>query len=298
MGKLVNPFEIPGRWYKANLHTHTTTSDGAISPKARVAQYREAGYQVLALTDHGVTNDVRGLSDERLLVVSGIEYHPKAATRPIAAYHLVGLGVPHGFTLSRLSHANRCIAEVAAAGGISILGHPFWSGQSLCDFIRLKGLSAIEVFTSTCDSCGRGSSEHEWAHALDNGMFLPCVGSDDVHSANAGDADVCACWTWLKMTKLTPQNVLKAVRTGACYASRGPVIHDWRVVGGRSLIRCSPVREIYFICAPSSGKHVKAKPGEGLEYYEAPVVPAEEYIRAVVLDAEGRQAWTNPIRLR
>ena len=298
MPKLVNPFTSPGKWYKANLHTHTTTSDGAISPRARVAQYRKAGYQVLALTDHRVTNSVRGLSDERMLVVSGIEYHPTARTRPVTRYHIVGLGVPHGFKLSRLDSGNRCIAEIAAAGGISILGHPYWSGQSLRDFIRLKGLSAIEVFNATCDGCGRGSSEHEWTHALDNGMFLPCVGVDDAHMADAGDADVCACWTWLKMTRLTQKNVLKAVRTGACYASRGPVIHDFRVADGRSVIRCSPVREIYFICAPSSGKHRVARPGESLEHYEAPVVPAEKYIRAVVIDAEGRQAWTNPLRLR
>ena len=62
MSILVNPFELPGRWYKANLHTYTSSSDGAISPEARVAQYRRAGYEVLALTDHGVTNDVCRMS--------------------------------------------------------------------------------------------------------------------------------------------------------------------------------------------------------------------------------------------
>ena len=298
MNQLVNPFEIPGQWYKANLHTHTTMSDGALSPAARVAQYRGAGYHVLALTDHSATNDVRALSNPEMLVVSGIEYHPNAPTRPIAHYHIVGLGVPHGFAVSDPDDPNGCIAEVSAAGGISILAHPYWSGQSLREFIRLEGLSAIEVFNSTCDNCGRGSSEHEWSHALDNGMFLPCVGVDDAHGASVGDSDVCLCWTWLKMTEPTPANVIEAVRTGAGYASRGPLIHDFRVVEGRSLIRCSPVREIYFICAPSSGKHRRAAPGESLEFYEAPVVPAEEYIRAVVIDADGRQAWTNPIRLR
>jgi len=66
----------------------------------------------------------------------------------------------------------------------------------------------------------------------------------------------------------------------------------------RSIIRCSAAREIYFICTPSSGKHRRAKAGETLEHFDAPVVPAEGYIRAVVIDNEGRQAWTNPIFLR
>ena len=51
MHKTVNPFTVRGNWYKANLHTHTTVSDGALSPAERVEQYREAGYSVLAITD-------------------------------------------------------------------------------------------------------------------------------------------------------------------------------------------------------------------------------------------------------
>lgn len=38
--------------HKANLHTHTTESDGALSPAEVVALYAEAGYTILSLTDH------------------------------------------------------------------------------------------------------------------------------------------------------------------------------------------------------------------------------------------------------
>lgn len=38
--------------YKANLHTHTTRSDGQMNPQAVVDNYHALGYKVLALTEH------------------------------------------------------------------------------------------------------------------------------------------------------------------------------------------------------------------------------------------------------
>lgn len=42
--------------YKANLHTHTTASDGDETVSDFVEAYYRAGYDILALTDHGVIN--------------------------------------------------------------------------------------------------------------------------------------------------------------------------------------------------------------------------------------------------
>lgn len=38
--------------YKANLHTHTTRSDGSLSPQSVVDNYSALGYDILAITDH------------------------------------------------------------------------------------------------------------------------------------------------------------------------------------------------------------------------------------------------------
>lgn len=38
--------------YKANLHTHTTRSDGRMSPQQVVDNYHKLGYSILAITDH------------------------------------------------------------------------------------------------------------------------------------------------------------------------------------------------------------------------------------------------------
>ncbi len=38
------PFSKPGRFYKGNLHTHSTRSDGGLSPEAVCAFYRRMGF--------------------------------------------------------------------------------------------------------------------------------------------------------------------------------------------------------------------------------------------------------------
>ena len=38
--------------FKANLHCHSTISDGRLTPEELKEAYKNAGYQVLAITDH------------------------------------------------------------------------------------------------------------------------------------------------------------------------------------------------------------------------------------------------------
>ena len=39
-------------YYKANLHCHTTLSDGEFTPEQIKAAYQEQGYSIVAFTDH------------------------------------------------------------------------------------------------------------------------------------------------------------------------------------------------------------------------------------------------------
>lgn len=64
---IVNPYESVD-WstydtYKANLHAHTTASDGDVTLSDMVQAYYDAGYDILSITDHGVINT--GWRDER-----------------------------------------------------------------------------------------------------------------------------------------------------------------------------------------------------------------------------------------
>ncbi len=32
--QFINPFDLEGNWYRANFHTHTTVSDGEVTPES------------------------------------------------------------------------------------------------------------------------------------------------------------------------------------------------------------------------------------------------------------------------
>ena len=60
-------------WYRANLHCHSTLSDG-YWPAARLkTEYKNAGYSVLAVTDHNVLADHSALNDPDFLMLTAAE---------------------------------------------------------------------------------------------------------------------------------------------------------------------------------------------------------------------------------
>lgn len=292
---LVNPFTQPGKWFKANLHTHTTASDGTQTLAQQVEAYRKAGYHILAITDHNITTDVHGLGSAGFLVIGGMEFHPAcpATTDP---HHIVALNVPHGFSLTGKypQDANGCILAVKEAGGECILAHPFWCGHTYEMYRYLTGYVAVEVYNATCDRMARGESETDWCHLLDDGRMIPAVAVDDCHV----DEDLYDGFTMFRMPKLTVECFLEALRTGSFYSSTGPTIRDFRVVGNKVIVRSSPAAKIYLDAQIWHGARKRAAEGKHITQFACKIDPTWQYVRAVVVDDRGRKAWANPIALK
>ena len=62
-----------GQWYKANLHSHSTVSDGELTPAQMKELYMAHGYSIIAFTDHNHFVTHNELSDERFLALNGVE---------------------------------------------------------------------------------------------------------------------------------------------------------------------------------------------------------------------------------
>ena len=62
-----------GTFYKANLHCHSTVSDGRLSPEEVKNVYKKKGYSVVAFTDHDVLVPHPELDDEDFLPLNGYE---------------------------------------------------------------------------------------------------------------------------------------------------------------------------------------------------------------------------------
>ena len=53
---------LPGgkkRWFKGNMHCHTYWSDGRAFPDQAIREYRDAGYDFCAVTDHNRISETR-----------------------------------------------------------------------------------------------------------------------------------------------------------------------------------------------------------------------------------------------
>jgi len=292
----INPFLQDGGWFKANLHTHTTASDGKVSPEGRIEQYRGHGYQVLAITDHHVSSDLAHLSSPDMLVIDGVELSPRDPVEG-RGYHLNCVNAPPGRRWgNEEDDANDLIAEMKAAGGEVFVAHPYWCGDNITDLRILEGYAAIEVFNSSCIDMGKPDSTVLWDIMLEVGLRVAAVAVDDTHSGPDGGSDLFNGYTMLRLPDMSTEAVMDAIRKGRYYASCGPEFLDFRVEGGSAHVRCSPVKEIRLIGWRYFG-HVRRMKGELLTEIEAPIDERWRYIRAEIIDADDHHAWTNPIDL-
>ncbi len=68
------PFDQSGPWYKGNLHTHTTQSDGKVTPAESMRWHADHGYHFYGITDHNVlTRPADFLPQPPLLSIPSVE---------------------------------------------------------------------------------------------------------------------------------------------------------------------------------------------------------------------------------
>ena len=61
-------------WYRANMHCHTTVSDGHYSPEEIKEAYKGMGYSIVAYTDHEIICTHNELTDDEFLAITSSEY--------------------------------------------------------------------------------------------------------------------------------------------------------------------------------------------------------------------------------
>ncbi|MBN1816495.1 MAG: CehA/McbA family metallohydrolase [Sedimentisphaerales bacterium] len=290
----LNPFEQQGQWYKAAFHVHTTTSDGDVDVPTRLAQYRDLGYAIVAVTDHWKTNDLSGFSDEKFLAINGMEAHPQTRTGA-PAHHLVCLNLPHPFELDRKLQAQELVDNVIQVGGKVIYAHPYWTAHTIEEMSEIKGYIGVEVFNAVCQiRWGKGFGNVHWDQTLNKGWALPAVATDDVHSSKEIDVG----WTMIKARGLGKAEVMEAIAAGSYYASCGPTVEDFHIKDGVVGIQSSPAVQIRFQFDRAGGGRVfNAKEGQTITsaQWKLPTNSPPGWIRAEVIDRQGRYAWTNPL---
>ncbi|MBI2940217.1 MAG: CehA/McbA family metallohydrolase [Chloroflexi bacterium] len=294
------PFDKPGRFYRGNLHTHSTSSDGRLGLTEVVAVYRDYGYDFLAITDHFVERygfpltDTRQFRTDTFTTLLGAELHaPRTALGE--NYHLLAVGLPLDFAPTAAGETGPTLAERAAGTGAFVgIAHPAWYGLTLSDALAVEAAHSVEVYNETCVAHNdRGDS---WATSdllSVHGRRLTACAVDDAHFAARPDHR--AAWVHVRAEQLEPAALLAALKAGHFYSSQGPQLHEVAIAAGRIHVACSPARAVFITGRAATACSIR---GEAVAEGEFPLDQFQgSYCRVTVVDAAGRRAWSNPIWL-
>lgn len=294
------PFALPGRFWRGNLHTHSTNSDGAYPVEAVCQRYRQAGYDFMALTDHFLERykwpitDTRAFRTADFTTIIGAELHTDQ-TEMGEIWHILAVGLPLDFATPTVDESAAHLAQRAmAAGAYVAVAHPAWYGLTERDIDALGPVDAIEIFNGI--AYDHNDHADSWQIAdimLGRGRRYQTCATDDFHGTGAR-YDFQRGWVWVKSETLEPASLLAALKAGHYYSSTGPEIHDIQVFpGDKVLVSCSPATRVF---VTGKGSKSVAVGGNGEINFELSLRKFDSpYCRITVRGADGGRAWSNPI---
>ena len=318
-----------GKFYKANLHTHTTVSDGKLTPEEAKERFMSLGYSVVAFTDHEVMVPHPELCDDNFIALTGIEISiNEAVKKPFnKTYHLnvyspeLERSVTGTFCAgsvwgnAKLSVTDEMVAAGTATreysrefvqkmidtateeGCLVSYNHPVWSLQSKDDYSGIKGFFGIEW--SNTSACGLGDVDtyKPIRDLLAEGerMCYP-LATDDCHQA----FEYGGGWVDIKAPAFTYGDIFEALRRGDFYSSTGPAIRELYVEDGEVVVKTSDAVSIAFV---SNHRLTHVKRGENvnearfslewfLENSKRPESEGITWFRIDVIDKHGKIART------
>ena len=283
-------YDTSGRWFKGNTHIHSTVSDGGKNFKELAEMYSSVGYDFLFRTDHSVASDVSKDAEKYpLLWLDGTELAGTDAAG--AFFHVVCLG-----SFSNISGKGEDfvadLKTVRSQGGVTILAHPHWSGNSFDDYARWK-FDGVEVYNHVCRWLnGKGSGLVHWTDALENNPEALAFSVDDAH-ISSGHPGWNGGWIVINAKECSEKEVMGAIRQGNFYSSCGPEIHSLTLDGQKLHIETSPVQFVRLVGKDFQGARIGNFEGKLMTSVTMEVPADWPFAYLEIEDNAGRQAWTN-----
>lgn len=304
---VLSAFNAPGQFYRGNLHTHSTLSDGCLDPAEVCRRYRAEGYDFISLTDHFIGQygypiaDTTPFHETGFTTIPGAELH-SGAMQNGELWHILAVGLPSGFTPPDApgflpvegQESGPAIARRAReAGAFVTIAHPHWSGLTLADARSIDAAHAVEIYNHGCAvGCDREGGGHVLDLLLSEGHELSLIATDDAHF---NEPDHFGAWVMVKAAGNTPDRLLAALKQGDFYSSQGPAIHDVALTPDAVTVDCSAAAAVI---VQGHGQAAAATHGRSMTRATVPLarVAGSPWLRVTVVDAAGRRAWTNPFR--
>ena len=317
--------------YKANLHCHTTVSDGKLSPAEVKELYKKHGYSVVAYTDHDVMIAHDELNDDSFLALHGYEMEITNESYPDRSNktcHICLIQRDPNNMKQVCWHRNDYLfgnanlykeqvqfdenlpdyVRIRTGLGISEMmkmgrdngffvtyNHPAWSLETAEDYMHYHGMHAMEICNYGCVIEGYDDyNPGVYDEMLRGGERIFCIAADDNHNERPDGkigCDSCGAFTVIFAEELSYKAVMDALFAGNFYASQGPEIYSMYYEDGRIYLKCSPAVRVF-----SSTNRRRTwsyyMEDEPLTEVSFRVHDDDKYLRITVVDEYGRHANT------
>lgn len=270
--KFLAPFGPDTRFYRGNLHGHSTHSDGNYSPETVAQIYQNLGYDFTCLSDHLWSDprfgaktvlDASRLNTSRFITIPSAELHCLGKKYDNdGLWHVIANGLPLDFEVaSHTETAAELVARAAAAGAYVTLAHPEWYSMTMDEAMGVSHAHGVEIYNHSCVlGSTRGGGFAIADYLLQEGKKLTLTATDDSHFQIE---DGGGGWVMVAADTLSADAIVAALIAGQFYSSTGPDIHRVQFADGILQIACSPAHSITLVGAGHVAKFVTATKGNG-----------------------------------
>ncbi len=274
-------------WFKGNLHTHTTQSDGPHSPQDTIDAYAARGYDFLLLSDHDHCTDTTRLDHHGMALIPGNEV---SASGP----HILHINA-HELVAPDPNRQN-VIDAINAGHGFAVVCHPnYWhKTNDHCPHEELEawqGYAGIEIFNGVITWLpGSAHATDRWDKLLSKGRRIWGFANDDCHAPD----DLAMGWNVVQAHRAEVGEIVSALREGRFYASSGVVIERISVRGRTIHIETANAQRIVVYSDYAFRETYVDGP---TITYTVPEGFKKHYVRFECWGAGQTHAWTQPFFL-
>jgi hypothetical protein len=216
-----------GRYYKAQMHCHTTNSDGRYSPVDLVSKYKAKGYEIMFITDHNFLTDS--------VYVPGVLCIPSEEIT--FKRHMNGFFLSRNIMPDENFTCQQAIDSVIAQGGLIQLNHYFpgsftddnWEVDAPEIISFQNGPHMLEIWNTGTETVQTHDDKSIWDAVLTAGKVVWGSATDDFHPSISEGLEFNKGWNMIWLDTLTKEAVYNALLNGNFYASTGVEITQYQV---------------------------------------------------------------------
>ena len=250
--------------YRADLHCHSTISDGKKTPQELKEFYRAHGYSAIAYTDHNAFIPHNDLTDDTFVALNGIEYDfgegPYSNTVKLCHLCMIAkdqsnrtdpffrawnykteklkpwldrtdndMTQPDTKRIYNGAFISEFMRSAHAKGFYVTYNHPIWSLESYPQYSCYENMDAIEMVNYGCVVEGFDDDNgHCYDDLLNQGKRIYAIATDDNHNHQPDDSPRCDSFggsTVIMAKELSYDALIKALEAGSFYAVSGSSTH-------------------------------------------------------------------------